>query len=124
MSAAIALPLPTTEAEDRFIQSLADLDSDRVAAAVRAALSAGRPALAARAVGLLGDDDPSDPDLARARKAARFLLMKGGPVVQIEEQLDLILGRLRTRRMKRARRRQRDKLREKPRDPSNRRPLK
>ena len=124
MSAAVALPLPSPEAEDRFIQDLAGQDADQVADAVRAALAARRPALAARAVGLLGDDDGSDPDLARARKAARFLLMKGGPTVQIEEQLDVILGRLRTRRMKRARRRQRDKLREKPRDPTKRRPIK
>ncbi len=123
MSAATALPHPTPEAEDRFIQGLADQSPELVAVSVRAALAAGRPALAARAVGLLAADGHSDPDLDKARKAARFLLMKGGTAVQIEEQLDLILGRLRTRRMKRARRRQRDKLRENPRDPSRRRPI-
>jgi hypothetical protein len=73
-------------------------------------------------VGLLGDDGAGDPDLDKARRAARFLVMRGGPTVQVEEQLDLILERVRRRRMNRAKRRQRDKLRDKPRDPSKRRP--
>ena len=124
MSAGSALPPPTPEAEDRFVQGISSESPEVVAACVRAALAAGRPALAARVVGLLTEDGPSDPDLDKARRAARFLLMQGGPVVQLEEQLDIILGRLRARRMKRARRRQRDKLRENPRDPSKRRPIK
>jgi len=124
VSDAVSLPRPTPEDEDRFIQSLSDQGPEGVADAVRAALAAGRPALAARAVGLLGNAGSDDADLAKARQAARFLLMKGGPAAQIEEQLDLILARMRTRRMKRARRRQRDKLRQTPRNPSKRRPIK
>ncbi len=120
----VALPSPSRQAEDQFIRDLAGREPEEVAAAVRAALAAGRPALAARAVGLLGETDEPDPHLDKARRAARFLLMKGGPVDLVDEQLALILGRLRKRRMKRSRRRQRAKLKARPPDPLKRRPLK
>lgn len=119
-----ALPRPTTADEDRYIADLAGQDPTVVADGVRAALAAGRPSLAARAVGLLGDTGDDDPELDRARGAARFLVMQGGPGAQVEEALDDLLGRLRGQRMAQARRRQRDKLRERPRDPTTRRPRK
>ncbi len=118
----IPLPRPTPEEEDRFIETLSGQDPERIAEAVRATLAAGRPALAARAVGLLGDEGAIDSDLDKARRAAHFLLLKGGAASEVEEQLDWILERLRLRRMTRAKSRQRAKLKRRPRDPNKRRP--
>ena len=121
--AEVLLPRPTPEDEDRFIAALTSADPETVALAARRALRAGRPALAARALGLLGEV-PTDPELDKARRAADLLLLQGGREAEIDAHLDWILERLRADRMKRARRRQRDKLRAKARDPLKRRPRK
>jgi hypothetical protein len=90
-----ALPSRDLAEEDAFVWALLDgLDPDEVARWVGEALDAGRPQLAARLVGLL-PDDVANPDLDRARAAARL-------VVQAEEadpsELEAAWRRLRDRR--------------------------
>ena len=119
----ILLPRPTPEDEDRFIATLTSAGPEDVAQAARQALRAGRPGLAARAGGLLGEG-PAASELDTARRAAGLLLVQGGREAEIDAQLGWIIERLRVQRMQRARRRQRDKLRAKARDPLKRRPRK
>jgi hypothetical protein len=90
-----ALPPPGAAEEDAFVWGLDDAPPDDVAALVGMALDAGRPQLAARLVGLL-PDDLHDPDLDRARAAARLLLQ--GADAPDAPELDAVWRRLRARR--------------------------
>jgi hypothetical protein len=68
------LPPRGVAEEDAFVWGLLDAaPPEAVADLVGEALEAGRPQLAARLVGLL-PDDLQDPDLDRARAAARFVV--------------------------------------------------
>ena len=97
----MALPSRAREAEDAYVDGLRDASGDEVRSAVIDALGAGRVQLAARLVGLLPDD--GDPDLDKARRAARFLLTKRDPVV--ENELHVLMSRLHKRRRQRFQRR-------------------
>lgn len=68
-----ALPARDTAEEDAFVWSLLDGSPDEIVHLVGEAIDAGRPQLAARLVGLL-PDELEDPDLNRARAAARFVV--------------------------------------------------
>lgn len=76
-----ALPARDPAAEDQFVAAWrdADLAEDDLLEAVVAALSAGRPQLGARLVGLLPPQPDEPPAISRARRAARLLLHEGGP---------------------------------------------
>lgn len=81
------LPKRTTAEEDAFVRSFYDdADSALLVTAVEEALAAGRPRLAARLVGLLETPEGEEisPTLARAKQAARFL------VIAPESNSDLI----------------------------------
>ena len=93
--------------EDAWIQALQDADDDHVAACVRAAVRAGRPGLAARAVGLLSDD-VDDPDILRAQSAARLLCLTPPKAQWVE--LDDALTALRKRRLARFKARHRKRI--------------
>lgn len=99
---------------------MADAEPDELATAVREAVRAGRPQLAARLVGLLGEGAVADdPVLERARRAARLLCLPGGPgtaepAPQVDELL-LALEELRRRRMKRVMDRHKRRLHVQPR---------
>ena len=104
------LPSRSTDAEDSFVATLRDADPAVVITAAIAAADAGRPLLAARLVGLVaeGTEGADAPQLERARRAARFLLLaptdKRGPVIaELEEEL----AAMRARRLIRATNRQR-----------------
>jgi hypothetical protein len=91
------LPPRGAAEEDAFVWGLLpDAPPEDVAALVGDALDAGRPQLAARLVGLLADD-LQDPDLDRARAAARLVVQGAeGPA---GSELDLAWRRLRERRL-------------------------
>lgn len=81
-------PLPdrSTPAEDAWVTALQGTDPDTLIDHAHACLGAGRPTLAARVVGLLPPDRAAaEPGLARARAAARLLLLapvdRRGPVL-------------------------------------------
>jgi hypothetical protein len=92
------LPPRGAAEEDAFVWGLLQDDAppDDVAALVSDALDAGRPQLAARLVGLLSDD-LHDPDLDRARAAARLIVQGTEPPPGSD--LDAAWRRLRERRM-------------------------
>lgn len=92
------LPPRGAAEEDAFVWGLLHEDAppDDVAALVGDALEAGRPLLAARLVGLLSDD-LHDPDLDRARAAARLVVQGAEPPAGSE--LDAAWRRLRERRL-------------------------
>lgn len=102
------LPSRDATAEDAWVRAWTEVeDTERLRVAVDTALSAGRPQLAARLVGLLPDDD-ADPALARARKAAAFLIHDGlGPEDVSWSALDEAWRDVRKRRMARIRARMR-----------------
>ena len=101
----IDLPGRAESQEDTWIADLEDAPSEAIADAVREAITARRPRLAARLVGLLGDGaDAGDPDIARALRAAEFLCLKGRDAV-VEADLEEILAVLRERRRARFRHR-------------------
>ncbi len=95
------LPERSHEAEEAFVLSLQGADAPDLREAAMAAIDAGRIQLAARLVGLIEDD--GDPDLERARRAARFLLTQRDPAM--EDELVLLMSRLHKRRRQRFRRR-------------------
>ena len=97
----MGLPSRSREAEDAYVAELRDAAGDEVRSAVMDALGDGRVQLAARLVGLLPED--GDPDLEKARRAARFLLTQRDPVV--EEELSVLMARLHERRRQRFQRR-------------------
>lgn len=99
------LPDRSTTAEDAFIASLTD--DDQILDVVRAALAAGRPGLAGRAVQLLGADS-DDPEVLKARRAASMLLLNDTPNLH---ELDTLLDGLRERLVRRASTRARRSLR-------------
>ena len=100
----MSLPGRATSEEDAWIRGLHGQDEHAIVDAVRAAVQAGRPALAARAVGLLHEDQ-DDPDLVRAQNAARLLCLRPEPVLWVE--LDDALEQLRARRLARFKERHR-----------------
>lgn len=111
------LPPRSHEAEQAFLDALGD-DDEALVEVVRAALAAGRPALAGRAVQRIGAQ-LDDRDLERARKAARLLCLSKAPDLV---QLDELLERMRLRTLSRVRRRTRARLKgEFRQDPSKRR---
>jgi len=112
----VELPPRSHEAEQAFLDGL---DDDEVlAAVVREALAAGRPALAGRAVQRIGGD-LDDEELVKARQAARFLVLGKSPDLV---ELDGLLDRIRLRTLSRAKRRTRARLKgEFRQDPSKRR---
>lgn len=74
-----ALPDRSPAAEDAWIETWREAEPDEtLAAAVSAALAAGRPQLAARLVGLLDGrvELPPGSPLLRARRAAGLLLLR------------------------------------------------
>jgi hypothetical protein len=94
----IDLPGRAESQEDAWLADLDDAPAEAIVDAVRAAITARRPRLAARLVGLLGEGaDADDPDIARALRAAEFLCLKGRDVV-VEADLEELLGVLRDRR--------------------------
>ncbi|MCP4805065.1 MAG: hypothetical protein GY913_22400 [Proteobacteria bacterium] len=106
------LPERSTAAEDALIASLDD--DDFIVDVVRAALAAGRPRLAGRAVQLLGRDC-DDPEVERARRAASMLLLTDRPdPVELDRILEGLRGRLVRRASSRARRALKGELSPKP----------
>ncbi len=105
------LPPRDPAAEDAWIQGLADASPEALIAAVRAAVEARRPVLAARVVGLLDPDAAADdPAVARARRAAELLCLPGADHVAARAELDEVLALLRARRMRRIKARHRRRL--------------
>ena len=91
------LPPRGAAEEDAFVWGLLeDAPNDDIAALVGDALEAGRPQLAARLVGLLSED-MEDPDLDRARAAARLVVQGAGTPAGSE--LDAAWRRRRERRL-------------------------
>lgn len=89
----MSLPPPERLAEDAWVGAwLESGDLDGLVDAITAAMEARRPQLAARLVGLIGDEVQAEPGsaLARARHAARLLLLSpeadAGPLVEDLDQ--------------------------------------
>lgn len=101
------LPARAPEAEEQWLSGLRELDDERLGEAVKACLRAGRPQLAARVVGLLGGES-DDPEILKARRAARLLCLNAPRAWEAE--LDELLARIRQRHMRRATLRARDRL--------------
>ena len=93
--------------EDAWIEGLSTADDEQVVDAVKAAVRAGRPALAARAVGLMADAS-DDEDVQRALRAARLLCLTPPKAQWVE--LDNALDALRTRRLARFKARHRKRM--------------
>ncbi|MCB9764597.1 MAG: hypothetical protein H6739_32785 [Alphaproteobacteria bacterium] len=104
------LPSRVPADEDAFLRAAAQESDEAIAEHVRVAVRQGRPQLAGRLVGLLVDEDDDDPELLRARRAARLLCLKP-PDPQLFLELDDALERLRRRRVLRAKTRQRERAR-------------
>lgn len=100
---------------------LAARSDEEVAEASRAALRAGRPMLAARAVGMMDQVAWGDPELDRARRAARFILAQPTPDQAPTAELDEALGSLQASWVARFKRRLRQVNRT-PDEPPQRRP--
>ena len=89
----LALPERDAAAEDTFLEALAEQGLDELVGLVVALVEEGRPGLAARVSSLLPEDGELDeiPAVARARRAARLLLMaapdRRGPIVAELEEL-------------------------------------
>ena len=72
------LPDRTIEAEDAFVRQWVETgQTDALEAVIGEAVDAGRPRLACRLVGLLPERPGEDEAVARARRAARLLLLRG-----------------------------------------------
>ena len=102
-----ALPPNDTQAENQFLERLAELDADEILGVVL-------DAVAARAVGLLppgyGADEPA---VERARRAGRMMLLapvdRRGPII---EELEAAAALLQGSWMARARQRQRQLIKD------------
>ena len=94
---------------------------ERIEEAVRAALGAGRPRLAGRLVGLLPAGwVEQDPDLERAQKAAKLMLLN--PEAQADQFMEELQVLFEIRRKKRMRRlKERSRKRESKPTPRDRR---
>lgn len=108
------LPDRSHAAEDAWVVTLADASVDVLLDAAHAALDAGRPGLGARVVGLLpAAVADSEPGLARARTAARLLLVapvdRRGPVIA---ELEAAVQACRAAHVARARARHRKNARD------------
>lgn len=108
------LPARSADAEDAWVTGLGGTDSDTLIDHAQACLDAGRPSLAARVVGLLPPERAAtEPGLARARAAARLLLLAPldgrGPVLA---ELEDAVQACRAAHMARARRRHRRNARD------------
>lgn len=103
-----ALPARAERDEDDFVAAWTALpDTDGLHDVIDEALQQGRVALAARLVGLLPEEQ-DDPALARARRAARFVVHhRLGPEDASWSELEDAWREVRRDRMRRARLRQR-----------------
>lgn len=122
MSDPLKLPGRTPAEEDAWVDELMEGAPERSERAVRLALSAGRPQLAGRIVGLLSDADiENDEELERAKKAAGLMMIVecGARLDALTEELKILFERRRRRRMQRARRRSRERI--DPKTPRDRR---
>lgn len=121
--ASFELPARTREAEDAFVASWLQVDDpDAIAEVVEVAMSGGRPQLAARLVGLLGDAwiEPGS-DLERAKKAAAlFLMEKESPEDRSWSAFEDAWSRVRSRRMARIKQRMRQSITGQPGTRTNR----
>ncbi|MCB9797348.1 MAG: hypothetical protein H6741_32055 [Alphaproteobacteria bacterium] len=104
-----ALPPRGVAAEDDFVAAMREAAPEALMQAVREALRAGRPQLAGRLVGLLGEAAPDDEDLNKALRAARFLCVTPQDPVMLQV-LDEALSRLQARGVQRAKQRARDSV--------------
>jgi hypothetical protein len=108
--ASLELPPRTRDDEDAFVASWLEVDDpDLLAEVVEEAMSAGRPQLAARLVGLLGDAyiEPGS-DLERAKRAAALFLMHAQtPEDRSWAEFEDAWSRVRRRRMQRIKARMR-----------------
>lgn len=105
------LPARTAAAEEAFVRAIrdtADVDPERVAELVTAAMDARRPRLAARLVQLLPDWVEIAPGSAldRAEKAARLLVLNASDV-ELYNAFDEAWREVRRKRMTRMLTRQR-----------------
>lgn len=114
------LPLPGQEEEDRFVARLTGADADVLTEAIESAITAQRPRLAARLFGLLEEELDIEPgsELDRARRAARFLVVEGGPAALAQHWDDLQSSWTLARRTLAKRRRIRRRSRLEGKDPS------
>ena len=99
------LPGLDTSEEDAFIAKwMSSDDIDALIALVSEAIAAKRPRLAARLFGLLDEtvEIPADGPLARAKKAAQFLLVKPQASAQFDafEEAWIEARRYRIRKIK------------------------
>lgn len=78
---AFTLPGRALDEEDAWVRALQAASDAEVLEATRAAVRAGRPGLAGRAVSLVLSDAAvaGDPELERAARAARLLLSRPVP---------------------------------------------
>ncbi len=117
------LPPRTRDAEDAFVASWLEVDDpDAIAEVVEHAMSGGRPQLAARLVGLLGDAwiEPGS-DLERAKKAAAlFLMAPETPEDRSWSTFEDAWSRVRSRRMRRIKDRMRASITGRPGQRTNR----
>ena len=91
---AFTLPGRALDEEDAWVRALQAASDAEVLEATRAAVRAGRPGLAGRAVSLVLSDAAvaGDPELERAARAARLLLSR--PVPPTIEEWDELLADL------------------------------
>lgn len=108
-----ALPPKSAAAEDAFVAAMREARSEDLVEAVREAVRGGRPQLAGRLVGLLGEDAPDDPELQRAQRAASLLCLTPGDPVMLQV-LDDALALLQAQRMRRFRERVRQGVKPAP----------
>lgn len=101
------LPAPTPQAEDAYVSFFANESEEALVQAIQASMRAGRPALAGRLVGMLASES-EDPDVLKARRAARMLCLSAP--THWEEELQDLLERVRERHLQRATSRSRRRL--------------
>lgn len=94
------LPPKSAAAEDHFVAEMREAATEDLIEAVREAVRGGRPQLAGRLVGLLGEQAPDDPELQRAQRAASFLCLTPDDPVMLQV-LDEALAHLQAQRVQR-----------------------
>ena len=109
----VELPDRSFEAEDAFVEALAEAeDPEALTEAIEAAMRERRPRLAGRLVGLLEEwvEIEPDSDLGKARQATRLLLVAENPEEQTWADVEAAWSRIRSRRIRRIKRRMRANL--------------
>jgi hypothetical protein len=104
----VRLPRRDRTEENQWVTGFLEAAPEAIEEAARLALEQKRVQLAARLVGLL--KETGDPDLERVRHLGGLQLLKGRDLVQAQEDVEVLLERLRKKRLARAKARHRKRV--------------